>query len=238
MRRPKGTTVKNPFIAAVLEAAVAIAGTNPFDRYAFRCPRPASARVRPAPMSSRSSRSSRSCRTASSGGSTAASTCRTRDAWSVAGGRTPPRGHLARLRHQSRTALLIMAAHATFGPSKAKVFLNCTAAYAAGGLERASAPTPRRAPAAHDLLELAMTSYRDGAGTLVQTVDGPMPVAKAMQHERFRSGDMFDAASVTRDYIKSIVENSRSPVCPTPSSSRCASTSRRGAQRASSAPPT
>lgn len=98
-----------------------------------------------------------------------------------------------------------MTAHATFGPSKAKVFLNCTAAYAAGGLESGFSTYAQEGTTAHDLLELAMTSYRDGAGTLVQTVDGPMPVAKAMQHERF-NGDMFDAVSVTRDYIKSIVE--------------------------------
>ena len=96
-------------------------------------------------------------------------------------------------------------AHAPFGPSKAKVFLNCTAAYAAGGLESSGGSFADEGKTAHDLAEYALISYRDGAHTIVDTPDGPMPVALAMKAERF-NGDMFDAVSVYRDYVKSIVE--------------------------------
>ena len=70
--------------------------------------------------------------------------------------------------------------HATFGPSKAKVFLNCTAAYAAGGLESTGGSFADEGKTAHDLAEYALISYRDGSHTVVDTPDGPMPVAQAM----------------------------------------------------------
>lgn len=97
-----------------------------------------------------------------------------------------------------------MTAHATFGPSKAKVYLNCTAAYAVGGLESEASSYASEGTTAHDLLELAMISYRDGGGTLVDTPTGSMPVAVAMQAGRF-TGDMYDAVAVTRDYVKEII---------------------------------
>ena len=97
-----------------------------------------------------------------------------------------------------------MADHATFGPSKAKVYLNCTAAYAAGGLESEASSYASEGTTAHDLLELAMVSYRDGGGTLVDTSTGSMSAAQAMQDSRF-TGDMFDAVAVTRDYAKEII---------------------------------